>query len=233
MGPTSKWLFVPGLPMRVPKSPKLRLPQFWNPITLRADLESRCGLKKSYSPCRELSNGILHAIYKQVNRINSWLFLIRSQTSSLTPGPSFGHNLCFKCPNEQCEPILNIYVPRSFQWYKKCHKPLSFNPWNPSMKIWESIESVFPKLGVALGVWGFIPSHFPTLPGICDVTPKLSFGLHLCKPLCLGHKPKTKVATNIECKFRDETFNAFDDLLVGKHDGLSLVFIKSLAINDD
>jgi len=65
------------------------------------------------------------------------------------------------------------------------------------------------------------------------VTPRLSLGLHPCKPLCLGHEPKTKVATNIECKFRDETFNAFDDFLVGKHDGLSLVFIKSPTINDD
>jgi hypothetical protein len=38
---------------------------------------------------------------------------------------------------------------------------------------------------------------------------------------------------NRECKFRDETFNAFHDLLVGKHDGLFLVFIKSPTTNDD
>ncbi len=31
----------------------------------------------------------------------------------------------------------------------------------------------------------------------------------------------------LECKLRDEAFNAFHDFLVGKHDGLSLVFIKS------
>jgi len=36
----------------------------------------------------------------------------------------------------------------------------------------------------------------------------------------------------LECKFRDEAFNAFHDLLVGKHDG-SLVFIKSPTIDDD
>jgi hypothetical protein len=38
---------------------------------------------------------------------------------------------------------------------------------------------------------------------------------------------------NIECKFRDETFNAFHDLLVRKHGGSSLVFIKSPTIDDD
>jgi hypothetical protein len=36
-----------------------------------------------------------------------------------------------------------------------------------------------------------------------------------------------------ECKFKDETFNAFHSLLVGKHDGLPLLFIKSLTIDDD
>jgi hypothetical protein len=35
--------------------------------------------------------------------------------ANLTYGPpSFGHNLCFKCPNGSCEPTLEIYVPISF-----------------------------------------------------------------------------------------------------------------------
>jgi len=84
-----------------PKSPKLGLLQLWSPITLRVDLGSRCGLKKSFSPCWELFNGMSHAICRQVNRVNSRLFLVESQTSNLTPGPSFGYNLCFRCSNEQ------------------------------------------------------------------------------------------------------------------------------------
>jgi hypothetical protein len=28
------------------------------------------------------------------------------------------HNLCFNYPNGSCELILDIYVPRAFQWYK-------------------------------------------------------------------------------------------------------------------
>jgi len=97
------------------KSPKLGLSQLWSPITLRLDLGSRCNLKKSCSPRRELSNGMLHVICKQVNRVDSRLFLVGNQTGNLTLGPSFGHKLCFKCPNEQCKPILNIYTPRDFQ----------------------------------------------------------------------------------------------------------------------
>jgi hypothetical protein len=36
-----------------------------------------------------------------------------------------------------------------------------------------------------------------------------------------------------ECKFKDEAFNAFRSLLVGKHVGLLLLFIKSPTIDDD
>jgi hypothetical protein len=108
----------------------------------------------------------------------------------LTPGLSFGHNLCFRCPNEQCEPILDIYVPKTFYWYKDCHKPLRVDPWNRSLKLWESTGTPSPKVGVALGVWGFTPSHFPTLSGVCDVILGLSFGPHPCNPFALVASPK-------------------------------------------
>jgi hypothetical protein len=38
---------------------------------------------------------------------------------------------------------------------------------------------------------------------------------------------------DLECKFKDETFNAFHSLLARKHDGLFLLFIKSPTIDDD
>jgi hypothetical protein len=119
---------------------------------------------------------MLHIIWSQVNRVDSQRFLVGSQIGSLTLDPSFSHNLCFRCPNEKCEPILDIYVPRSFQWYKERQKPLSFDPCNRPLKFWESTETPSSKVGVALGVWRFIPSHFPTLPGVCDVTPGLPLG---------------------------------------------------------
>jgi len=160
----------------VPKSRQLGLLWLWSPITLRADIRSRCSLKQSCSSCRELSNDMPHIVCKQVNRVDSWLFLVRNQTNNLTPDLSFDHNLCFRCLNEQCKPISNIYVPRAFQWYKKHHKPLSFDPWNCSMKFW--------------GMWGFTLSHFLTLPGVCDVTPGLPLGPHPCNPLALVVSPE-------------------------------------------
>jgi len=169
---------------------QLGLSQLWSPITLWANLGSRCGLKQSCNSRQELSNCMLHVVYKQVNQVDFWLFLVDSQIVNLPPGPSFGHNLCFRCPNEQCKPILDIYVWRAFQWYKERHKPLSFDPWNCSLKSWESTGTPSPKVGVALEVWGFIPSHFPTLSGVCDVTHGLSLGLHPCNPLALVANPK-------------------------------------------
>jgi hypothetical protein len=42
---------------------------------------------------------------------------------------------------------------------------MSFDPYNYPLKIMESIGTLIPKVKVHLGVWGFIPSHFPTSPG--------------------------------------------------------------------
>jgi len=103
-----------------------------------------------------------HAPCSQVNRVDSRFFMVESQTGSLTLGLSFSHNLCFRCPNEQCKPILDIYVPRAIQWYKERHNPLSFDPYNRSLKFWKSIGTPSPKVGVALGVWRFIPSYLFT-----------------------------------------------------------------------
>ncbi len=152
-----------GSRVGVLKSRQLGFLQLWSPITLRADLGLKCGLKQGYSSYQVFFNIILHVLCIQVNRVDSWLFLVDNQINSLTPGPSFSHNLCFKCPNEECEPILDIYVPRSFQWYKKCNKPLNFGPWNCSFKFRKSTRTLFPKVGIALGVWGFTPSILPRI----------------------------------------------------------------------
>ncbi len=66
----------------VPKSRQLGLSRLWSPITLRADLGSKCGLKQSCSSRRELSNGMWHVVCNQVNRVDSRLFLVGSQFDS-------------------------------------------------------------------------------------------------------------------------------------------------------
>jgi hypothetical protein len=176
---------LPGLP---------GLPRLWSPITLRSDLGSKCGLKQSCSSHRKLSNGMSQVVCSQVFRVDYRLLVVGSQNwqtpGSLTPEPSFGHNLRFRRSNEQCEPILDIYASRPFHWYKERHKPLRFDPSNRSLKFWESTGTPSPKAGVALGVWGFTPSRFPTLPGVPDVTPELPFGPNPCNPFALVASPK-------------------------------------------
>jgi len=194
---------------------------------LRADLGSRCGLKQSCRSRRDLSNGMSHVLCSQVFRVDSRLLVVGSQNwqtpENSTPDRSFGHNLCFRCPNEQCEPILDIYASRAFQWYKERHNPLRFDPCNRSLKFRKSTGTPSPKVGVALGVWGFTPSHFITFPGVCDVTPGLPLalalgllfaltpelplgllsGFTLARTLvvlfCLGREPKARVATSRAC----------------------------------
>ncbi len=189
------------------------LPGLWSPITLRADLGSRCGLKQSCSPRRELSNAVSHSRIGHREEVDSRLLVVGSQIGSSTPGPSFGHNLCYRYLNEQCELILDIYASRAFHWYKERDNPLRFDPYNRSLKFWESTGTPSPQVGVALGVWGLTPSHFLTLLGVCDVipglplaltpglpfalVPGLPFGPHPCNSLCLGREPKARVATVI------------------------------------
>jgi hypothetical protein len=116
---------------------------------------------------------MLHASCRQGNRVDSRLLVVRNQIVNLTPDLSFGHTLCFRCPNGSWKPSLDIYVPRVFQWYKEILNPLSFDPCNCPLKIWKSTGTQIPKVEAPLGVWRFIPSHFLTLLGTCSVTPEL------------------------------------------------------------
>jgi hypothetical protein len=62
------------------------------------------------------------------------------------------------------------------------------------MKIWEFIETLIPKVGAYLGVWGFIPSHSPTHGCMkCDF--QTSILVRTLASSCLDSEPKTRVAT--------------------------------------
>jgi hypothetical protein len=115
------------------------LSQFWGRITSCADLRSWWGLKQSYSPCRELSNSMLHVTCTQVNWVDSWLLVVGSQIVNLTLGPFLTHNLCCRCLNGSCEAIFDIYTSRPFQRYKKHLKAARcFDPCNRVLSFWES-----------------------------------------------------------------------------------------------
>jgi len=198
----------------VPKVRQMGLPQLWSPITLQADLSLWCGLKQSCSSCRKLFNSMSQALCSQVNQVDSQLFLVGNQTDNLIPALSFGHNLCFKCPNEQCEPILDIYTLKIFQCHRERREPLRFDPWNRSLKFRESTGTPSPKMGVALGMWGFTPSYSLTLSytlgnmwcdsrasswpaplwPLCLESRALSW-LATLQPLCPNREPKARVVT--------------------------------------
>jgi hypothetical protein len=130
------------------------------------------------------------ATYMQGKRCDSPLLVVKSQTVNLTLGLSFSHNLCFKCPNGSCKPISNIYIPRAFQLYKGRLNPMSFDPCNRFLKIQESIGTLTPKVKTHLGVWGFIPSHSPTLLGAWDVTLGLPSWLATLQAFALVASPR-------------------------------------------
>ncbi len=81
--------------------------------------------------------------------------MVGSQIASLTPGPSFAHNLGYRCPNDQCEAIFDIYASRTFQQHQE----------HPKFKVFWPLLSNSKHLGVSedsksptLGVWGFTPT---------------------------------------------------------------------------
>jgi len=176
---------------------QMGLLQLWNPITLRANLGLQCGPKKSCSSRRKFFQWYVARLLKLSKSGQFLTFFGRESNyqfdSSLTFSPSFGHNLCFRCPNEQCEPILNIYALIAFQWYKNATRHWILTP---EIALW----SFGSPLGLHLPKWELpwecegsllhTPSHFLTFPGVCDVTPGLIFDPHPCKPFALVASPR-------------------------------------------
>jgi len=130
----------------VPKLSWFGLPRLWMLITPRLKLGSERGLNQSCSSPRELSNGVSHFTCTHRNRVDSRLLVVGSQIANLTPGPSFDHNLCWRCPNGSCEAILDIYTSRPFQWYKERLNARCFDPWNRVLSFresWRTLKSHF------------------------------------------------------------------------------------------
>ncbi len=159
-GPHPNGLFVSGLPKGSLETAKVGLPQLCKAIISCSYLQSGWGLKKSCSSYRDLSNGVLHSIFTHGSWVDSWLFVVGSQTASLTPGLSFCHNLYCRCPNGSCEPILDIYTLIAFQWYKELLNARCFDLYNCSLKVQKSTGTPTPKRKAHLGVWVFLLTLF-------------------------------------------------------------------------
>jgi hypothetical protein len=123
------------------------IPGFWDFIVPRHDLWSGRGLNQSCSLQRELYNAMLHSWSTCRERVDSRLLVVGSQTTSLTSGPSFAHNLGCRCPNDQCEAIFDIYVSRTFQWHQECLNAKCFGPCCRALNIQESRRTPSPNFG--------------------------------------------------------------------------------------
>jgi hypothetical protein len=98
----------------VPKLSQVGVLGLWMLIAPCPELGSGRGLYQSFSSHRELSNAMSYSFRRRREEVDSQLFVVGSQTGSLTPSPSFAHNLGCRCPNGTCEAILGIYTSRNF-----------------------------------------------------------------------------------------------------------------------
>ncbi len=185
MGPAPKCHFVPRLPNGCPKIPKVGIP-------------ATLGAHNFVWRLRKFSNFMWHATYTQGNRGDSRLLVVGS--------PSFGHNLCFKCPNGSCNPILDIYVPRTDQWYEEFLNSNRFWPLQSLSKDSEVHEDSNSQSGNSLGSVR-VPSR--TL----SYTPKnmrcdswVALLARTLASLCLGCKLKARVATSMTTSMSQRYF---------------------------
>jgi hypothetical protein len=147
---------------QIPGTPKLEsrncpeivpggVPGLWELITPDCTLGSRRGLNRSCSPRRDLSNGVSHSQFWLREEVDSRRLVVGSQTASLTPGPSFSHNLGDRCPNAQCEGIFDIYASKPFQWHQERPNARCFGSCCRALNIWESRRTPNPQLFQVLG----------------------------------------------------------------------------------
>jgi len=124
----------------------IRVPGLWELITPDCRVWLRQGLNQSCSPRRDLSNDISHSQFGGWEKVDSRLLVVESQTASLTPGPSFAHNLGYRCPNDQCEGILDIYTSRPFQRHQEHPNARCSGPCCRTLNIRKSQRAPNPQL---------------------------------------------------------------------------------------
>jgi hypothetical protein len=136
---------IPGTPEMESRNCPGGLPDLWTAITPDCRVGSRRGLNQSCSPRRDLSNAMLHTQIGRQEEVYSRLLVVGSQTTTLTPGPSFAHNLGCICPNCQCEAIFDIYVSRPFQRHQEHPNARCFSPCCRALNIRESRRTPTPN----------------------------------------------------------------------------------------
>ncbi len=144
--PTPECHFFPRLPGWSPETVPGGVPGLWELITPDCKVWSRRGLNQTCSPQRDLFNDVLHSQFGGWEEVDSWLLVVGSQIASLTPGPSFAHNLGYRCSNDQCEAIFYIYASRPFHWHQEHLNARCFELCCRALNIRESRRTPNPQL---------------------------------------------------------------------------------------
>ncbi len=146
MAPTPECHFFPGLPSWSPETVPGGVLGLWELITPDYEVWSQRGLNQTCSARRDLFNDVLHSQFEGWEEVDSRLLVVGSQIASLTPGPSFAHNLGYRCPNDQCEAIFYIYVSRPFQWHQEHLNVRCFGLFCRTLNIRKSRRTPNPQL---------------------------------------------------------------------------------------
>jgi hypothetical protein len=137
---------TPGTPRlesrNCPKTVPGGVPGLWELITPDCKVWSRRGLNQTCNPRRDLSKDVSHSQFGGQEEVDSRLLVL----GSLTPDPSFAHNLGYKCPNDQCKAIFYIYASRPFQWHQEHLNSRCFGPCCRTLNIRESRRTPNPQL---------------------------------------------------------------------------------------
>ncbi len=162
----------PGTPKlesrNCPETVPVGVPGPWELITPDCKVWSQRGLNQTCSPRRDLFNDVLYSQFGGREKVDSRLFVVGSQTDSLTPGPSFAHNLGYRCPNGQGKAIFVIYASRPFQehlnarWFGPCYRALNIRESRrtPNPQLWKCWASPphLAKMGLR-----HLPFHYIVL----------------------------------------------------------------------
>ncbi len=167
-----------------PRTPKLEsrncpeivpggIPGLWELITPDCEVWLWRGLNQTCNPRRDLSNDVSHSQFRGRREVDSRLLVVGSQIASLIPGPSFAHNMGYRCSNDQCEAIFYIYASRPFQWHQEHLNARCFGPCCWALNIRESQRTPNPHFFQVL--------NFTPTPGQSRVATLLVLGEGTCK----------------------------------------------------
>jgi len=142
---------------------------------------------------RTCQQHISHSNWNDVITLDSRanVLMVRNQTTNLICDHYY--NSCFNFSNEECDPTLNIYISKTFQWFKKWSICTRCGAPNIISKSWNIVE-IFQSLKWG-STWECWDSFFHTCENILEPFNIISFH-SLCHALALVVNPRLKSHNN-------------------------------------